>query len=279
MPLKERWKKDNLISEDRIFAIMRTVLGPESVATALKATSTATKTKSDSTAENMGDQASLPAASDVNMSIDVDESDDDNDTSPHPSTLTILADAREALSQGMQLLLVTLLDESLRQSRRRRNRSANSSYGTLLHMVLPSRHSQNPERYPMPEASTSMAMMFGPNMKFELSQQEQAAAADMRRINLEFEEGLIADMAADDAREATTGKRKLDGESGGSSNQADKRWFEREVCTTTIYYLFTCLLVFLFYHSYLHIHILSYGFRPCLCEAEIYPTKTLSCML
>lgn len=221
-----------------MFSVMRAVLGPESVAAALKATTSASKSKSkvgSAPAENP-DSASASASASATEAKDGADASMDEDgveavepTEP-PSVLTLSADAREALSRGLQLHLVTLLDESLRQSRRRRNRSANSSYGTLLQLVLPSRHSQNPELYPLPEASTSMAMLFGPNMKFELSQQEQAAAAELRRINKEFEEGLVADVTADDGREAVTGKRKLDADGSGPSVGVSKRWFEKEVC-------------------------------------------------
>jgi len=206
---------------------MRTVLGPESITSALS--------KAVSTAASKAKMKTDTAAPELNNDDNSDVEGSDEEADSQPSTLTILAEAREALSQGMQLHLVTLLDESIRQSRRRRNRSAISSYGTLLHTVLPSRHSQNPERYPMPEASTSMAMLFGPNMKFELSQQEQAAAVELKRINLEFEEGIVADMATDEPKETVTGKRKLDGDSsGGGSSAFDKKWFEREVRYTSV---------------------------------------------
>lgn len=237
------------MSEDRIFAVMRTVLGQESVTAAIQAASvTATKSKPSvaevSTLSKTGEQ-SIPAGDDSNMVIDVEESDADDETDRRPAALTMLVEAREALSHGLQLHLVTLLDESLRQSRRRRNRSANSSYGTLLQMIL-KQPTQNSEKHPLAEASASMAMLFGPNMKFELSQQEQAAAAELRRISKEFEEGLVADVTTDEAKEVVTGKRKLDSDVSGNY-LSDKRWFEKEVIIMPFFIQYVFVLVIALY--------------------------------
>ena len=128
--------------------------------------------------------------------------------------------------------MYNILEEAITLSRRRRNRSVLSTHQYLLNTVVPPPHyTGDPSKYPIPECVNNIGILFGPNIKFEMTMQDMAAGIEYRRVYKEVEDGLLKEMIEEEMQKANTApgsKRKL-GSDEGNPSSSKKSWWEKEV--------------------------------------------------
>jgi hypothetical protein len=208
-----RWRVDNIIDEANIIALAKLVLGNK---------------PSNSNNSNNNNSSVL----------------DTSTNTKHRQDVFLSPEAIETLSSGLQLYAKTLLEESHRLSRKRRNRTAISSYTQIIHTVLPPRTGAGNRTFPLPDSRLNMGMKFGPNVRFETQLMAAAAREDVALMSNRLEEVLTKELREDDIERASTRgvigtKRRID----TMQNDEDRAWWSVEVTRPSIRRTYTYNLI------------------------------------